>query len=298
MRTRPLERPVAPAPDTDRSTTTTRAPREARGKARLAPWTPAPMTMTSAVSVMVPPLDWEPPVSGRWRDPGRSSGGAAWTDSVEGDAPVAERDPGVVTDHDVIQDVEVQEPSRRDRLGGEVEVLRRGRGVARGVVVDEDDARSVEPDGVPEQLPDPDERRRDVADVDAGHALHDVLGVEAEEPQLLALEPAHLGQQPVGDVPRRADRPAPHRPVGERAAAELECRREAPGLGRPDRGDRRELADAGPAECRDAAVPRQRLLRELDARPATAARPPHDGDQLRRREPPGPAQGEPLTGAL
>src|SRR5204863_348163 len=112
--------------------------------ARLAPWTPAPMTMTSAVSVMVPPLDWERPVSGRSRDPGRSSGGAAWTESVERHAPVAERDPGVVADHDVVQDVEVQEPSRGDRLGGEVEILRRRRRVARGVVVDEDDARSVE----------------------------------------------------------------------------------------------------------------------------------------------------------
>src|SRR3954453_16903371 len=158
MRTRPLERPVAPAPDTDRSSPTTRAPREARWKARLPPWTPAPMTMASAVSVMVPPLDWERPGSGRSRDPGRSSGGAAWTESVERHAPVAERDPGVVADHDVVQDVEVQEPSRGDRLGGEVEILRRRRRVARGVVVDEDDARSVEPDGVPEQLPDPDER--------------------------------------------------------------------------------------------------------------------------------------------
>src|SRR5689334_13831043 len=54
MRTSPLERPVAPAAATDRSTTTTRAPRDARWNARLAPWTPAPMTMTSAVSVMTP----------------------------------------------------------------------------------------------------------------------------------------------------------------------------------------------------------------------------------------------------
>src|SRR3954471_17826252 len=198
MRTRPLERPVAPAPDTDRSTTTTRAPREARWKARLAPWTPAPMTMTSAVSVMVPPLDCERPVSGRSRDPGRSSGGAAWTDSVEGDAPVAERDPGVVADHDVIQGIEGQETSRGGRPGGEVEVLGRRRRVARGMVVDEDDPRGVEADGVAEQLPDPDQRRRDVADVHAGHTLHDVLRVEAEHAQLLSLEPAHLGQEPVG----------------------------------------------------------------------------------------------------
>ncbi len=52
MRTKPDERPVAPAPTEPRSMMATRTPRRARWKARLAPWTPAPTTMTSAVSCM------------------------------------------------------------------------------------------------------------------------------------------------------------------------------------------------------------------------------------------------------
>src|SRR3954464_3238158 len=102
MRTRPLERPVAPAPDTDRSTTTTRAPREARWKARLAPCTPAPMTKTSAVSVMVPPLEPRASIGQATRGTLRLEGLRRRRPhpAVEGDAAVAQRDPGVVPDDD------------------------------------------------------------------------------------------------------------------------------------------------------------------------------------------------------
>ena len=86
------------------------------------------------------------------------------------------------------------------------------------------DAARVEPDGVAEQLADPDQRRRHVADVDRRHPLDDVLRVEAEHPELLALETTHLDEQPVGDVARRADRPLSGRPVRDRPAPELERR--------------------------------------------------------------------------
>src|SRR5512143_326023 len=49
MRTSPLERPVAPAATNLFSTTSGLGPRRARWKARLAPCTPAPMMITSAV---------------------------------------------------------------------------------------------------------------------------------------------------------------------------------------------------------------------------------------------------------
>src|SRR5512138_23106 len=52
MRTRPLERPVAPAATKRFSRIITLTPRSERWKARLAPCTPAPMTMTSAVLFM------------------------------------------------------------------------------------------------------------------------------------------------------------------------------------------------------------------------------------------------------
>src|SRR5512146_3550289 len=52
MRTSPLERPVAPAATNCLSRTNGLSPRCARWNARLAPCTPAPMIMTSAVVVM------------------------------------------------------------------------------------------------------------------------------------------------------------------------------------------------------------------------------------------------------
>src|SRR5947207_4996108 len=50
MRTKPEDRPVAPPATDAASSTRTRTPRRARWNARLAPWTPAPTTMTSDVS--------------------------------------------------------------------------------------------------------------------------------------------------------------------------------------------------------------------------------------------------------
>src|SRR5947207_3299297 len=50
MRTKPEDRPVAPPATDAASSTSTRTPRRARWNARLAPWTPAPTTMTSDVS--------------------------------------------------------------------------------------------------------------------------------------------------------------------------------------------------------------------------------------------------------
>ena len=58
----------------------------------------------------------------------------------------------------------------------------------------------VEPDGVPEQLPDPDQRGRHVALVDGRDPQYDILRVQQDDPQLLPLEAAHLEQQPIGNV--------------------------------------------------------------------------------------------------
>jgi hypothetical protein len=59
-----------------------------------------------------------------------------------------------VADHEVVQHVDVQQAAGGERLGGEVQVVRRWRRVARRVVVDEDHARRVQADRVAEQLAD------------------------------------------------------------------------------------------------------------------------------------------------
>ena len=236
--------------------------------------------------------------TGSFRDSAESRPGRARPGAVEGHAAVAQRHPGVVADHHVVEDVDVEQPPGGDRLGGEVEVVGARRRVAGRVVVAQDDAGGVEPDGVAEQLPHPHQRRGDVAHVDRRHALDDVLRVEAQHPELLALEAAHLEEQAVRDVARRPDRPAPGRPLRHRPPSQLERGRQARRLRDADARDRRELAVGGPGERRQARVPAEDVLGHLDRAPATRARPEHDGEELGRREPGGPAQGEPLAGPL
>ena len=149
---------------------------------------------------------------------------------VERDAAVAQRDVGVVADDEVVEQLDVEQAAGGERLGGQVEVVRRRRRVARRMVVDEDDAGRVEPDRVAEELADPDQRRRHVALVDRRDAQDVVLRVEHHDPQLLALEPAHLEDQPVGDVVRAADRPARRSASPRAAGARARTRRRA---GRP-----------------------------------------------------------------
>ena len=102
------------------------------------------------------------------------------------------------------------------------------------MVVDQDHARRVEPDGVTEQLADPHQRRRDVALVDGRDAEHVVLRVEHHHAQLLALEAAHLEDQPIGDIVRAADRPARRRPVRQQPTTELERGDQLGGTGLAD----------------------------------------------------------------
>ena len=145
------------------------------------------------------------------------------------------------------------------------------------------DAGRVQPDGVPEQLADPDERRRHVALVDRRDAEDDVLRVEEHDPQLLALEAAHLEHEPVRDVARRADRPARRRPVGEQPPAELERGRQ---LGRLRRADPRhglELDVRRAGEPGQAVVPGERVLGEVHGRPPAPTRSPRAARSAPRR---------------
>jgi hypothetical protein len=42
---------------------------------------------------------------------------------VEGHAAIAQRDPGVVADHEVVEEIDVEEAAARQRLGREVEIV-------------------------------------------------------------------------------------------------------------------------------------------------------------------------------
>ncbi len=156
--------------------------------------------------------------------------------------------------------------------------------IARRMVVDEDQPGRVEPDGVAEQLADADQRRRHVALVDGRHAEDVVLRVEQDGPQLLALEPAHLEDQPVGDVVRAADGPARGGPVGQQPTAELE---RGDQLGRArlaDPGHRGELQLGRPGEPGQPVVLGEGVGGEVDGRSPARPGAPHQPDQLGRRE--------------
>ena len=155
-----------------------------------------------------------------------------------------------------------------------------GVGSPRRVVVDEDHAGRVEPDRVAEQLADPDQRRRHVALVDRRDPQHDVLRVEEDDPQLLALEAAHLEDEPVGDVAGRADRPAPGRPVREQPPAELERGGELGRLRGADARHALELDIRRPGQAGQPVVAGEGILGQVDRRPAARPGAPQQPDQL------------------
>jgi hypothetical protein len=83
--------------------------------------------------------------------------------SVEDDPTVAQRDVGIVTDDEMVEQVDVEKTAGGERLGGQVQVVGRGRGVAGRMVVLKDHAGRVQPHRVAEQLADAHEGGADVA---------------------------------------------------------------------------------------------------------------------------------------
>jgi hypothetical protein len=149
------------------------------------------------------------------------------------------------------------------------------------MVVDQDHACRVEPHSVTEQLPHPHERRRDVALVHRRHAKDVVLGIEHHDPQLFALQLAHLEDQTVGDIMRSADRPPGGRPVGQQPPAQLECRGELGRACRSDPTDDAELDIRGAREPDQAVVAGEGIGCDVDRRSPARTGPPDEPDELR-----------------
>ena len=109
------------------------------------------------------------------RDTGATGGGSAGRSSagrrahtvgagpVERDTAIAERHERRVPDHDMVEQVDVEQAPGGERLRRQVQVVRAGGRIATGMVVDEDDARRVRADSVPEELAHADEGGGDVA---------------------------------------------------------------------------------------------------------------------------------------
>ena len=132
---------------------------------------------------------------------------------------------------------------------------------------------------------------RHVALVDGHDPEHGVLRVEDHDAQLLALEAAHLEDQPVGDVARRADRPAAERPVGQQPPAELERRLELRRLAEPMPGIASSSSSVARARPGRPSWRGERVGRDVDRRPAANPAAPQQRDQLRGGQPAGARAG-------
>ena len=203
-----------------------------------------------------------------------------------------------MADDQVVEDLDVEEAPGGERLGRQVQVVRRRGRVARRVVVDQDDASRVEPDRVAEQLTDTNQRRGHVALVDRRDAQDVVLRVEHDHAQLLALETAHLEDQPVCHVVRAADRPACRGPVRQQPSSELEGGHQLGGLGRTDPVDLDEFQVRRTGEPGQPVVAHQRVRRQVHGRAPARPGTPDETDQLGRREPADAAHGQPLARPL
>ena len=112
--------------------------------------------------------------------------------AIEGDPAITQGCVCIVANHQVVEDIDVEQAAGVQSLRGRVEIVGRWRRVARRVVVDEDDARGVEAEGVSEQLADTDDRRADGALV-GGHDTEDrVIRVEDHDALLFAFQATHL----------------------------------------------------------------------------------------------------------
>ena len=108
-------------------------------------------------------------------------------------------------DDDVVDQFDLQQATGLDQLLRDVGVVLRGRRVAAGVVVADDDARAVAGDGGPEDLRHAQHRVVHRSPVAADVAHHLVLAVQQQDAHLLVVQVGHLHHYQVGRVVRRAD---------------------------------------------------------------------------------------------
>ena len=150
------------------------------------------------------------------------------TGAVERHTSFAETDVRRSGDHEVVEHRDVEKSPGRDCLGCQVQVVGARGGVARRVVVDEDDAACVAPNRLTKELADAGEGTRNVADVQPVLGDDPALDVEQENMELFMLESAELEQQAVSDVGGMADVPtgADRRELEATAAVRARCGRD------------------------------------------------------------------------
>ena len=179
-------------------------------------------------------------------------------------------------DDQVIHDRYPEKPPGGDGILRRPEIVGRRLGVAGRVVVPEDDARGISPEGFGEELADPDRRPGDVAGVDRAHRDEPLLAGEEGDDERFAIAVREVRRERARGRRRRVEDVALAL-GGERPSRELERRDDAGRGGRPE-------AESREIRSRQTAGPAGRLeyrLGEREGGPARAPRADDEREQLR-----------------
>ena len=184
---------------------------------------------------------------------------------MESEAAFAEADPLPVADDEVIEQVDVEQFAGGSHVACDLDVVGRWGGIARGMIVYEDDGRAIEAHGLFEDLADAEQRRVEAAHVQGLDFLDAVFGVEADHPQMLLVEVAHFDQHELSGVARGTNLEAFFEAGDDEAAGELESGFEASSAYMTDAVVLLELFDAEAMDADYAAGLSEELLGELES---------------------------------
>jgi len=125
--------------------------------------------------------------------------------------PSCQTCPPLVPDHDVIQHLDAQQLARCDRLLRDAQVSRRGGGIARGMVVRNEDGGGVGPHRLTEELRDPDAHAADRPLVDGADPNRLMLAIQQDDHEPLGFGPVEKppagGDRRLGASPGEAASP-------------------------------------------------------------------------------------------
>ena len=178
-------------------------------------------------------------------------------------APLPQAYPAPLPDHQMVEHIYAEELAGVHDLTGDGDIFRGGRGVARGVVVGDDDRGGVLFERFLEDLAHAHGRGVDRADVDGVMAQDVVLCGERYDLEVLLLEVAHLQQEQVGDVGGGGDLRALFGRGEQEPAADFERGLDLGGFGFAHTVDVAEFFKGQPLQAGPAAVLDQHLLGEL-----------------------------------
>ena len=105
--------------------------------------------------------------------------------------------------HDyMVQDVNIQQASRRQEFPCHAQIIHEGRGVTGRVIVHCNHGQAVAAHGVPQRLANPHLSGVHAAAINGDQALHLVLGVEQDHAQLFLLQDRHFRAHDVHHILR------------------------------------------------------------------------------------------------